>query len=52
MDTCSKSRKDTLMLGIKEEHDLVGIDLLSVPFEEFIQFFNQMALDKLTVTCY
>ena len=38
--------EDTVMLRVKEEHDLVGIDLLSVPFEEFFQFFNQKALDK------
>ena len=52
METCRESEKDTLTLRVKEEHDLVGIELLSVPFEEFIQFFNQKALDKLTVTCY
>ena len=52
MKTCSESRKDSLMLRIKEEHDLVGTDLLHVSFEEFFQFFNQKALDKLTVTCY
>ena len=43
---------NTLYLRVKEEHDLVGIDLLIVPFEEFFQWFNQKALDKLTVTCY
>ena len=51
MDTC-KSGKDILTLRVKEEHDLVGIDLLSVPFEEFFQFFNQKALNKVIVTCY
>ena len=40
------------MPRVKEEHDLVGIDLLNVPYEDFFQFFNQHALDKLTVTCY
>ena len=44
--------KNTLTLRVKEEHDLIGIDMLSVPFEEFYQFFNQHALDKLTVPCY
>ncbi len=44
--------RDTLTLIVKEEHDLVGIELLHVPFEEFFQFFNQNAFDKLTVTCY
>ena len=38
MDTCSESGKDTLNLRVKEEHDPVGIDLLSAPFEEFFQF--------------
>ena len=53
METCRESDgKNALYLHIKEEHDLVGIDLLHVPFEEFFQFFNQKALDKLTVTCY
>ena len=52
MDICSKSGKDTLMLRVKEEHDLVGLDLLSVPYEEFFEFFNQKALDKLMVFCY
>ena len=53
MKTCRESGgTNTLYLRVKEEHDLVGIDLLHVPFEEFFQFFNQKALDKLTVTCY
>ena len=53
MKTCRESGgRNTLTLRVKEEHDLVGIDLLSVPFEEFFAFFNQKALDKLTVTCY
>ena len=54
MKTCRESGggEDTLTLRVKEEHDLVGNDLLSVPFEDFFQFFNQKALDKLTVTCY
>ena len=43
---------NTLYLRVKEEHDLVGIDLLTVPFEEFFQWINQKALDKLTVTSY
>ena len=53
MKTCRESGgTNTLYLNIKEEHDLVGIDLLPVPFEEFFEFFNQKALDKLTVFCY
>ena len=41
METCRKSRKkiDTLTLKVKEDqHNLVGIEQLSVPFEEFFQF--------------
>ena len=53
MKTCRESGgTNTLYLRIKEEHDLVGTDLLPVPFEEFFEFFNQKALDKLTVFCY
>ena len=43
---------NSLYLNIKEEHDLVSSDLLCVPFDEFFAFFNQKALDKLTVFCY
>ena len=53
MKTCRESGgRNTLTLRVKPEHDLVGIELLNVPFEEFFQFFNQKALDKSTVTCY
>lgn len=53
MKTCRESGgMNTLYLRIKEEHDLVGNDLFPVPFEEFFDFFNQKALDNLTVFCY
>ena len=53
METCRESEgKNALYLHIKEEHDLVANDLLTVPFEEFFEFFNQKALDKLMVFCY
>ena len=52
MKTCRESGGTNTLLRVKEEHDLVGIDLLSIPFEEFFQFFNQKALDKVTVICY
>ena len=36
MKTCRESGgRNTLTLRVKEEHDLVGIELLNVPFEEF-----------------
>ena len=44
--------RSTLYVKVKKEHDLIGIELLPVPFEEFYQFFNQLALDKTTVACY
>ena len=44
--------RSTLYARVKPEHDLVGIELLPILFEEFYQFFNQLALDKATVTCY
>ena len=44
--------KNILTLRVREEHDLVGLELLNVPFEEFFAFFNLKALDKLMITCY
>ena len=53
MKTCRESGgRSTLYLRVKKEHDLIEIELLPIPFEEFYQFFNQLALDKATVTCY
>ena len=53
MKTCRESDgMNTLTLRVKPEHDLVGIELLNVPFEEFFQFLIQKALDKSTITCY
>ena len=53
MKTCRESGgRNTLTLRVKPEHDLVGIELLNVPFEDFFQFYNQKALDKTTITCY
>ena len=53
MKTCRESDgRNILTLRVREEHDLVGIELLNVPFEEFFAFFNQKALDKLMITCY
>ena len=53
MKTCRESEgTNSLSLNIKEEHDLVSNDLLCVPFEEFFEFLNQKALDKLMVFCY
>ena len=53
MKTCRESEgTNALYLNIKEEHDLVSNDLLTVPFDKFFQFYNLKALDKLMITCY
>ena len=57
METCRKfageKKMDILTLKVKDDHHvIVGIEQLSVPFEEFFQFFNQKALDKLMVTSH
>ena len=53
MKTCRESDgMSTLTPRVKSEHDLVGIELLNVPFEDFFQFYNQKALDKRMITCY
>ena len=41
MDTCRKSGTYSMLLAIKEEHDLIGVDLLPVEFVKKIQLFNQ-----------
>ena len=47
MKTCRESEgKNILTLRVREEHDLIGLELLNVPFEEFFAFFNLKALDK------
>ena len=52
MDICRKSGKNTLSLSVKEEHNLVGVDVLLVAYEEFFHFSNQKSLDKTIITCY
>ena len=52
MKTCSESGKDALTMRIKEEHDFVGLDYITIDFDEFFQLYNQKALDKVIVTCY
>jgi hypothetical protein len=52
LETCRKSGIDGLMLGIKEEHDFIGVDLMPIEFVELFQLFNQEALDKQLMTCY
>ena len=44
--------RSTLYVKVKKEHDLLGIEPWPIPFEEFYQFFNQLAIDKAMVTSY
>ena len=52
MDTCRKSGTDSLLLRIKDEHDLIGVHVLPVEFVELFQLFNQYALDEQLMTYY
>ena len=52
METYRKSGKDSLLVGIKKEHDFPGVELLHVEFIELFQLYNQKALDKQLMTCY
>ena len=40
------------MMKIKEEHDLVGMDILNIEFDKLFQLYNQKPLDKTLMTCY
>ena len=52
MDTCMKSRTDSMMVRIKDEQDYVGADVMPIEFVEIFQLFNQQAIDKQLMTCY
>jgi hypothetical protein len=52
MKTCRESGNPTLLMGIKEEHDFVGEDLIYVEFDELFQLYNQRDIDKTIMTCY
>ena len=52
MKTCSKFGKDALSMLVKEDHDFIGQELLTIDFDEFFQFYNQKALHKSLVACY
>ena len=40
------------MLGIKEEHDLVGTEVMHVEFVELFELFSQDSLDRQLMTGY
>ena len=48
----SKEGKDSLMVGIKDEHYFSGDEEMFIEFEELFQLYNQDALDKSLVSCY
>jgi hypothetical protein len=41
-----------MAMGIKDEHDFIGVDTIPVEFEELWQLYNQDALNKILITCY
>ena len=47
--TLQRVWEGALLVGIKDEHDFVGKELLTVDFDKF---YSQKALDKSLVTCY
>ena len=52
MKTCSEYGKDALSMLIKEDHDFIGQEILTIDFDEFFQFYNLKALDKSLLACY
>jgi hypothetical protein len=51
VETC-KDGTGSILVGIKDEHDFVGVDSIYVEFDELFQLYNQAALDKSLVGCY
>jgi hypothetical protein len=52
METYSKSGTDSILLGIKDEHDFIGVEVMPIEFVKLFQLFNQDALDKQLMSCY
>ena len=48
MKTCSESGKDALTMRIKEEHDSVGQDLITVDFDEFFPVLQSKGPRQIT----
>ena len=51
LKTC-KDGTGSILVGIKDEHDFIGVDAIYVEFEEIFQFYNQDAIDKSIDSCY
>ena len=51
LETC-KDGTGSILVGIKDEHDFIGIDSIYVEFDELFQLYNQAALDKSLISCY
>ena len=51
LETC-KDGTGSILVGIKDEHEFVGVDSIFVEFDELFQLYNQAALDKSLVACY
>jgi hypothetical protein len=51
IDKC-KDGTFSFLIGIRDEHDFVGVDSMPIKFEELWQLYNKDTLDKQMMTCY
>ena len=52
LEACKEQGPTVSIVGIKDEHDFIGVEELYIEFEELFQLYNQDALDKSIVSCY
>ena len=52
MQRCRQSGRHTLTTRIKEGHNITGMDILNIEFDELFQLYNQKNLDKTLETRY
>ena len=52
MKTCRESRKNTMYVAVKPEHEFIRLPVIPIQFEELFQLYNQLALDKQLMTSY
>jgi hypothetical protein len=51
LDSC-KDGQGSILVGIKDDHDFIGLEYFYVEFDEFFQLYNKKALDKSLIACY
>lgn len=52
MNIFRETRKDSMYVRVKKDHDFIGASVRLVQFEELFQLYNQLALDKQLLTSY